>query len=223
MRISELARRVDLPVHTVKHYLRVGLLPPGRPTAATQADYDEAHVSRLRLIRALTDVGGLSLSAAARVLAAVDAGPEGIATAAAEAHEALATGRPRGDGPPEQALAVVRRLGWEVDPRSASLRQLQAALEAVRDAELEPRPEFLDVYAAAALQVAEAELAYTPDPNGPQAGTTVSFIVLGTVLYEPVLLALRRLAQQHLFVSGGNRPQWSCDRDDQPPGAALSD
>ncbi|GMA88788.1 hypothetical protein GCM10025868_40380 [Angustibacter aerolatus] len=47
-----------MPVATVKYYLREGLLPPGTPTSRTQAQYDEEHVRRLRLVRALLDVGG---------------------------------------------------------------------------------------------------------------------------------------------------------------------
>ena len=70
MRIAELSRRAGVPVPTVKYYLREGLLPPGRATAPTQAQYDETHEQRLRLVRALVEVAGLSLAAVRRVLAA---------------------------------------------------------------------------------------------------------------------------------------------------------
>ncbi|RAC11977.1 MerR family transcriptional regulator, partial [Burkholderia multivorans] len=53
MRISELSRRSDVPVATIKYYLREGLLPAGERTSATQAVYTDAHVNRLALIRAL--------------------------------------------------------------------------------------------------------------------------------------------------------------------------
>ena len=62
MRMSELSRRSGASVTTIKYYLREGLLPAGRQTAATQAEYDEQHLRRLRLIRALTGVRGLSVS-----------------------------------------------------------------------------------------------------------------------------------------------------------------
>jgi hypothetical protein len=32
-------------------------------------------------------------------------------------------------------------------------------------------------------------------------GDAVQYVIVGTVLYEPVLLALRRMAQQHVFTS----------------------
>src|SRR6266545_4189804 len=52
MWISELSRRTDVPVATIKYYLREGLLPPGEAAGATRAVYDDSHERRLRLIRA---------------------------------------------------------------------------------------------------------------------------------------------------------------------------
>ena len=49
-----------------------GTARPGHPTSATRATYDDTHVRRLRLVRALVDVGGLSLAAVRDVLAALD-------------------------------------------------------------------------------------------------------------------------------------------------------
>jgi DNA-binding transcriptional MerR regulator len=72
MRIAELARRSGIPVGTVKYYLREGLLPPGELTAATQAQYSDAHVQRLGLIRALLGPGGLSIAATREVLEVID-------------------------------------------------------------------------------------------------------------------------------------------------------
>ncbi len=46
MRISELSRRSGVSIPTIKYYLRDGLLPAGRATAANQADYDEDHLRR---------------------------------------------------------------------------------------------------------------------------------------------------------------------------------
>src|SRR5690606_30794963 len=120
-------------IPTLKYYLREGLLPPGRATAATQAEYGDTHVVRLRLIRALTDVGGLSLAAVRAVLAALDAGPGQVAQAVATAHESLGPPAADGDPPPTRALALVTELGWRVDPGSAALRSLDAALRATEE------------------------------------------------------------------------------------------
>ena len=61
MRISELSARSGITVPTIKFYLRDGLLAPGSPRAVNQADYGEPHLHRLRLIRALSEIGGLRL------------------------------------------------------------------------------------------------------------------------------------------------------------------
>src|SRR5688572_23827489 len=72
MRLAELSDRSGLSTATIKYYLRLGLLSPGVSESSTWATYDESHVRRLALVRALTDVGGLSLDGVRQVLAAVD-------------------------------------------------------------------------------------------------------------------------------------------------------
>ena len=54
-------------------------------------------------------------------------------------------------------------------------------------------PERLATYAAAAAMVAQADVASVPTDSPERAARHV---VVGTLLYEPVLLALRRLAQE---------------------------
>src|SRR4028119_2159610 len=51
MRLSDLSAASGVPVATVKYYLREGLVPPGRLTAATQAQYAASHLPRPRLVR----------------------------------------------------------------------------------------------------------------------------------------------------------------------------
>ena len=198
MKMSELSRASGVPVPTIKFYLRERLLPPGRATAATQAQYDEEHLARLRLIRALVDVGRLPLAAVRDVLTVVDAGAGATPSAVGTAHEALPPRVQPGADPPRRALAVLGRLGWHVDPGSSSVHQLEAALAAVEAVGLGPSEARLDAYARAALEVAEVDVADVPRRTPAEA---VQYVVVGTVLYEPVLLALRRLAQQHVFTS----------------------
>ena len=66
MRISELSRRSGVPVATIKYYVREGLLPAGEPTAINQALYDERHLARIELIRALREGADLSIATIAR-------------------------------------------------------------------------------------------------------------------------------------------------------------
>lgn len=220
MRISELARTTGVSLPTVKYYLREGLLPAGRPTAATQADYDQTHVERLRLIRALADVGGLSLTSVRRVLRMLDAGVDQVPYAIGEAHTALgdAQAGPRAEPapPPLRALALLQRLGWQTYESAPALSQLEAALEAVARVGIPPSDVVLDRYAAAALTVAETDIDSIP-VDAERAGATgipvdgVGFVVLATVLYEPILLALRRLAHAHVFAERYEEPRPELD------------
>ena len=53
VKISELAERADVPVATVRHYLREGLLPEGVKTSRNMAYYPPEFVDRIRLIKQL--------------------------------------------------------------------------------------------------------------------------------------------------------------------------
>ncbi len=75
MRISELSKSSGVPVATIKFYLREGLLHDGRHTSATQASYDDSHVGRLRMARALVGVGGMSLARVKAIIAVIDDPP----------------------------------------------------------------------------------------------------------------------------------------------------
>ncbi|MFF0079586.1 MerR family transcriptional regulator [Streptomyces canus] len=49
-----------------------GLLPEGRALNPTAVEYGEEHIQRLRLIRSLVQLGGLSVARTREVLEAVD-------------------------------------------------------------------------------------------------------------------------------------------------------
>src|SRR5260370_27828727 len=70
MGIAEVSRDSGVPVPTIKYYVREGLLPPGELTSPNQAQYTDSHLRRLKLIRALCEVGGLSVAAMRHLLAA---------------------------------------------------------------------------------------------------------------------------------------------------------
>ena len=108
-----------MPVATVKFYLREGLLATGEKSSQTQASYDDAHLARLRLIRAFIEVGGLSVAAAKQVLAVMDDEtlPFGVAAGVAStALPGLATGNaPVRDSRGNRDLeALIARRGWTV-------------------------------------------------------------------------------------------------------------
>lgn len=190
MRISELASRGGVPVATVKFYLREGLLPAGRLTSATQAQYDEEHLQRLRLVRALL-AAGLSLADARRILELVDTPPDQLLDVLAATQGVITPAVAEAE--PEPARSLLADWGWCAGPElDAQLCALARALAAASAAGFEVIPEVLVRYAVAMHAVAEAEIDHVPLHSTEEA---VRYVVLGSVLMEPVLLALRRLAE----------------------------
>jgi len=206
MRISGLAERTGVPVATLKYYLREGLLHAGTATARTQAVYDTTHVERVRLVRALTESAGLTLGAVRDVLAVLDDPPRtrhellGAAQHVMLAREdGRRQDRPEGDPAPadpadpwvSRAVGLVTTRGWcaEDDPLVA---RLAAQLRAADAAGVEMTDAYLVALAEAADTVAAADVASVP----PDRAGAVRRVVVGTLLTDPVLLTLRRMAQQ---------------------------
>ena len=194
MWISELARRADVPVATVKFYLREGLLPSGQATGATRAVYDQEHVRRLRLIRALVDVGGLSLADVRRVLDAVEDETAPLHDVLGTVQAALAQPGPE---PSEQSRArvdgLVATLGWQVREESTNRDTLARALDALEDVGEPLSDEALADYAHALAGIAALEV---PTIDVASHEVAVRQVVVRTVLIDPVLLTLRRMAHE---------------------------
>jgi len=201
MRISELSARSGRSVATIKFFLRDGLLPPGHRVSATRADYDEEHLHRLGLITTLVDVGGLSLGAVRDVLAAVDDPATswhemlGVAHGALDVRGAEPLGSSELDGAIGEVEAFIAARGWRVKPDAPSVTTLAAVLVSLRRLGWRVDAEVLAPYAAAADELAAWELAHTP--GGESRAAAVESVVIGTVVFEAALCALRRLAEEH--------------------------
>jgi len=199
MRLAELSARSGLPTATIKYYLRVGLLPPGATQSTTWASYDEGHLRRLRLVRALTDVAGLSLEEVRGVVDAVAAsGSDHQARGAAQWSLSPALAREPSAASVERVAGLLSRRGWELATDSPHRRALAAALDTLDELGLTATDDILDAYARALEPVAEMEVARVAAEAEPVAAA--ERLVIGTLLYEPVLLTLRRIA--HEAVSG---------------------
>jgi DNA-binding transcriptional MerR regulator len=216
VRIAELSQQTEIPVATIKYYLREGLLPAGTTTAPNQAQYDQHHVARLRLIRALREGAGLSIATLGRVFAAMEAHhprdrPAYLSLAVRALSEPL-------DVPEQEAAeydearrevdALLDYLGWDTDSDSPGHDDLVRAVVSLHRfapaAITDPRQ--LRPYAEAARSLANAEI---PSTFGTDIDTdeTLRFSVLGTLLFEPVLLSLRKLAHvDRIRKIGPDRP-----------------
>jgi len=202
MKIAELSRRAGVPIPTIKFYIREGMLPRGERTGRNQAAYSEAHVERLGLIGTLQQVG-LSLAAIKQALQAMDSTQDDTGDFMAIAVGALAPPSPArddvADGETEaRAEALLRTMArqrdWSIDEECAAwhaaVRACAVVLDAWPSAFTEPD---LERYAAVAEQMAAFELPETWNPAASRA-EALKYVVLGTVLFEPLILALRRLA-----------------------------
>lgn len=197
MRISDLSRESGVPLPTIKFYLREGLLPAGHRTAPNQATYDEQHLRRLHLVRVLVDVGGLSLNAVRRVLEALDREEAPLHETLAIAHTALRRDPSTDEArlPRPETDAWLSTLGWDLGDGNPARDDLAAALLALRQLGWQVGPEVFERYARHADSLADAELAYVAELAEPMAA--VEATVVGTVVFERALVALRRLAQEH--------------------------
>src|SRR5690625_6097889 len=98
MKISELSAATEVPVGTIKYYLREGLLHPGHRASRPTARYDHGHVERSRLVRALTDAGCLGIAQIKRVIDVIDADAPPRMDVLATAQDALVDGGASVDG-----------------------------------------------------------------------------------------------------------------------------
>lgn len=194
MRVSELVERTGIPLATIKYYLREGLLMPGIATSATQATYGEEHVRRLALIRALTEVVGLTVQKAGEVIALIDHPDSDLFETLGKAVAALPPYLEEAEEYP-RARAALERMGQVYDPRYAAVGQFERALAAAEAVGIPMDAERLDGYARHVMAIAEIDIAAVPTDS---ASAAVEYSVLGTAIYEPVLAAMRRLAHQDL-------------------------
>ena len=207
MKISELSRRSGVPIPTIKYYLRDGLLPPGRATAANQADYGEEHLRRLRLVRTLVGVRGLPVGAVKEILGAVmeqdgdlhqifgivtDARPVTQQQKQAREREREEAGEETGGV--TDARELVAAMGWEVYSNTAAIRSLGEVLDALSDMDSGIDWRSLLPYARLADRISELDVQQMNGVSG--VLELAERAVLVSVLLEPALLAMRRLAQE---------------------------
>lgn len=210
MRMAELSRRSGVTVATIKYYLREGLLPRGERTGPNQASYDDTHVQRLHLIRALVEAGGLSLDAVRGVLDALEHARTPLpalmrmqdvtspATALDADDEAWARA---------QVGAMLDAAGWQVRPDSPAVARALTTAVALRDAGQAEQVGLLHALTAEVDQIARRRLKFVADQ--PTQSDAVAAAAIGTVLGRHHLLALLSLAEQH----HGGRTYASADAD----------
>ncbi|MFI6041659.1 MerR family transcriptional regulator [Nocardia sp. NPDC051321] len=200
MKLSELSARSDVPIASIKFYRREGLLPPGRAVGATTAEYDEDHLRRLKLIRALIRFGGLSVSAVRDVLAALEE-PRNPAQVRGVVDYALPTDLPQTDSRTGDddgsvwAAEVIERMGWDISEMSPHRQALDERMRVLRRLDMDFQVEELLPYARLAESVAELDDAHLDSPG--DSVTVAERVAVFSALFGPVLPLLRRLAHEN--------------------------
>ncbi|MFS8101879.1 MerR family transcriptional regulator [Lentzea alba] len=197
MRVGELSKRSGVPVATIKYYLREGLLPAGVLTSPNQAHYDEEHVRRLRLVRALVEVGDLSIAAVRDVLTAIDTRDDSLHKKLGAVQEAITQ-----PGSVEldplavedvQAFFARQGEGECVDVTESNVTHaLAAALSAARSVGHDHFPELLEPYLEGLKIIAQADVDYIARRGS--ADDIIEGMVVGTLIGDAVIKAVRRLA-----------------------------
>ncbi|MFC9625856.1 MerR family transcriptional regulator [Streptomyces sp. NPDC056930] len=204
MRLSELSEKSGVKTATIKYYLREGLLRPGLRVSATQAEYDESHLRRLRLVRALIQVGRLPVATAREVLSHVDDESLGRTIRLGAALWSLPHGPDPDEEAPETAAAreeverLLDRLGWATSQELGSLspahRALVSSVATLIRLGYPCDVEYLSEQARLMHQVAVQDLDMME--THPTEAEQVETAVASAVLYEPLLMSLRRMAQE---------------------------
>lgn len=204
MRVSELAKQTHVSVATVKYYIREGMLAAGDLMGPRRATYNNSHVQRIHLIQALTGPAGLSVSQAKEILQIIDDPKSSLKDSLAGATRVLAAAASADINAEDRCYPRAQQaVGWlgepyRAEPPAAAL--LEDALHAVDKAGFQRHPSQFAVYGQHMLAIAASEIANIPtDP-----ADAVEYAVLGTVLFEPVLTAIRRLAHQSLAKRGSD-------------------
>ncbi len=194
--MSQLSEHSGLTVPTIKYYLREGLLHAGESVGATRARYDESHVRRLRLVRALIEVAGMRLDDVRRVLEAIDDESLSWHEALGSAHTRLSppASGPAGDEEQERVDRLLARNGWRLDAASTHRHALAVALASLSALGHPPSDALLDTCAEAVDRIAAHEVGALPEGDRAAAAERA---VVSTLLLEPVLLTMRRIAQEN--------------------------
>lgn len=193
MKLSLLAQRSGVASTTLKHWIRVGIMPPGALRNPTTAEYEQRHIDRAQLIIVLRDGYGASIRTIRSLTDLIDA-PGATTLEVLNACQALALGVPADVEDPKYALfrarahELMRRRDWRGYPGAAE-RALAFALAQASEVGLDYDVDVLMQYADALEPLADGNVAALHPDASPD------------VVATRMLLAVRARAQQLAAIS----------------------
>jgi DNA-binding transcriptional MerR regulator len=211
--VSELAERADVPLATVKYYLREGLLHAGETTGPRRAEYDEGHLRRLRVLRLLREVGEVPVTSLRQIVEALDDELLPVHDAMTQIADVITSGPEPGEQD-ASALAMVDELfalmGWNrIRPESVDRLRLASLVSALNaPGPLGADVDVLSFYAGVADQLARTEISLVD--HSIERSRLLEDMVAGSVVYGQVFELLRQLGHEHhharVVASGVDRP-----------------
>lgn len=201
MTITELSAATGVPVPTIRFYLRNGLLAPGDPASPGEDHFGPKHVERLKLVRAMLEVGGVPVTETRAALRHIDAADEPV-------HSAFGRVTRSWDGPGvdignddemwnearREVTELVERRHWRTGPYNPAWQALTQTIVTCRWLGVHDLLCLLDQYAETAERMADADLSVVAGRGG--TDSMLEGAVLWEVLGEALFTAMRRMAHE---------------------------
>ncbi|MBO0844662.1 MAG: MerR family transcriptional regulator [Nocardioides sp.] len=200
MLVSELSERAEVPLATVKYYLREGLLPAGEPTGPRRAEYDECHLRRLRVLRLLREVGEVPVASLRQIVDALDDADLPVHDAMAVIADVISAGPEPGAQDPDALEMVddlITSMGWDRIRAESVDRIRLAGLVSMLNGPgpLGASPEVLQFYAGLADHLAKTEISLVD--HSADRSRLLEDMLTGSVVYGQVFAILRQLGHEH--------------------------
>lgn len=192
MQLKELSSRSGVTGASIKFYLREGLLPPGSTAASPRADYTEAHLRRLELIKVLRQVAGLGLEKVKAITASIEDPRLGDVELMGRV-QALVLDLAEAPVPDHPLLAGLVGSGRWADAPSPARNSLNLLLHRMDELGVPADGKVLTAYAQAVDQVAALDIGSVE-----RAGSRdelAAAVAVGTHLYSQLLLKMLAVAQ----------------------------
>ncbi|NKX51694.1 MerR family transcriptional regulator [Arthrobacter deserti] len=199
MQLKELSARSGMSAASIKFYLREGLLPAGSTAASPRADYTQAHLRRLELIKVLRRVVELGLDRIKAITDGIDDPLLGDVELMGRV-QGTVLGLAEGPVPDHPLMAGLVGSGRWVDAPSRARNSLNLLLHRMDELGVPADADVLSAYAdavdqVAALDVGSAERARSRDDM-------VKTVAVGTHLYSDLLLKMLAVAQASRAMRG---------------------
>ncbi|QBR75499.1 MerR family transcriptional regulator [Microbacterium sediminis] len=211
MKLRELAARTGVAKASVKHWIREGILPPGRLRNMTTAEYGEAHVERIRLITTLRTVFETPISQIRELTALLDDADVPLIDVM-ELSQVIASGldREAPSGASEDALLaqVAAAAGWS-PVRSRARAALAGALADVAASGLPYSPDYLVEVARALSTIAAHDVATArAAAPAPSRDAVALRVLVGTRAQLKVVAGMTLWAHASAALAGEDR-EWA--------------